>query len=85
MPGAFDGETVTRRRFMNVAAQGSGFVALAAIALPALGFAIGPVFSRLPWSWQPIGSPNDFTKDAYNTKVITIVQDIGEAVVSRTR
>jgi menaquinol-cytochrome c reductase iron-sulfur subunit len=79
MPGAFEGETVTRRRFMNVAAQGSGIVAVAAIALPALGFAIGPVFSRLPWSWQPIGPPGDFTDNNYATKVINIVQDVGEA------
>jgi menaquinol-cytochrome c reductase iron-sulfur subunit len=79
MPGAFEGETVTRRRFMNVAAQGSGIVATAAIALPALGFAIGPIFSRLPWNWQPIGPPSDFSKTNYQTKVITIVQNIGEA------
>jgi menaquinol-cytochrome c reductase iron-sulfur subunit len=79
MPGAFEGETVTRRRFMNVAAQGSGIVATAAIALPALGFAIGPVFSRLPWNWQPIGPPSDFSETNYQTKVITIVQNIGEA------
>jgi Rieske Fe-S protein len=79
MPGAFDGETVTRRRFMNVAAQGSGAVAMAAIALPALGFALGPVFKRLPWSWQPIGPPSDFTDNNYATKVVTIVQDVGEA------
>jgi Rieske Fe-S protein len=79
MPGAFDGETVTRRRFMNVAAQGSGAVAMAANALPALGFALGPVFKRLPWSWQPIGPPSDFTDNNYATKVVTIVQDVGEA------
>jgi Rieske Fe-S protein len=82
MPGAFEGETVTRRRFMNVAAQGSGIVATAAIALPALGFAIGPIFSRLPWSWQPIGPPSDFSETNYQTKVITIVQNIGEAGTS---
>jgi Rieske Fe-S protein len=82
MPGAFDGETVTRRRFMNVAAQGSGIVATAAIALPALGFAIGPIFSRLPWNWQPIGPPSDFSQTNYQTKVITIVQNIGEAGTS---
>jgi menaquinol-cytochrome c reductase iron-sulfur subunit len=79
MPGAFEGETVTRRRFMNVVAQGSGVVAVAAIALPALGFAIGPVFSRLPWSWQPIGPPSDFTETDYSTKVVNIVQNVGEA------
>ena len=82
MPGAFEGETVTRRNFMNVAAQGSGMVAVAAIALPALGFAIGPIFSPLSWSWQPIGSPSDFSATTYATKVITIVPNIGEAGMS---
>ncbi len=79
MPGAFEGETVTRRRFMNVAAQGSGLVAAMAFTLPALGFAIGPLFSRVPFDWQPIGRPDDFTKSTYVTKVIVIVQGVGEA------
>src|ERR1700761_8444862 len=79
MPGAFEGETVTRRNFMNVVTQGSGVVAVAAIALPALGFAIGPVFKRLPWTWQPIGPPSDFTETEYQTKVINVVPDVGEA------
>jgi menaquinol-cytochrome c reductase iron-sulfur subunit len=79
MPGAFEGETVTRRNFMNVVAQGSGAVALGAIALPALGFALAPVFSRLPWNWQALGPPSDFTESTYVTKVITVVDGIGEA------
>jgi menaquinol-cytochrome c reductase iron-sulfur subunit len=79
MPGAFEGETVSRRRFMNVAAQGAGMVTVGAVALPALGFAIAPIFSRLTWSWQPIGPPSDFTQTTYNTKVITIVPNVGEA------
>jgi Rieske Fe-S protein len=79
MPGAFEGETVTRRRFMSAVTHGAGGVAAAAFALPALGFAIGPIFSRLPWSWQPIGPPGDFTDSNYTTKVITIVQNVGEA------
>ncbi len=79
MPGAFAGETVNRRRFMNVVTQGSGAVAAMAFTLPALGFAIGPIFSRVPFAWQPIGPPDDFTKQTYATKVIVIVQGIGEA------
>ncbi len=79
MPGSFEGETVTRRRFMNLVTQGSGLVAAAAFTLPALGFAIGPIFSREPFNWQPIGPPSDFTETTYATKVITIVQGIGEA------
>jgi menaquinol-cytochrome c reductase iron-sulfur subunit len=79
MPGAFEGETVTRRRFMNLGAQGAGIVATAAFALPALGFALGPIFSRVPFDWQPIGPPSHFPDDTYTVAVITIVQGIGEA------
>ena len=79
MPGAFEGETVTRRNFMNVVTQGAGGIAAAAFALPALGFAIGPLFSRTPFSWQTVGKPSDFTETEYTTKVITIVQGIGDA------
>ena len=60
MPGAFEGETVTRRRFMNIGAQGAGAVAVAAFTLPALGFALGPIFNREPFQWQIIGTPDDF-------------------------
>ncbi|HXD67520.1 MAG TPA: ubiquinol-cytochrome c reductase iron-sulfur subunit [Solirubrobacteraceae bacterium] len=79
MPGAFEGETVTRRRFMNVVTQGSGLVAAAAFTLPALGFALGPLFSRVPFKWQAIGPPADFSETTYTTKVLTIVPGIGEA------
>jgi menaquinol-cytochrome c reductase iron-sulfur subunit len=79
MPGAFDGETVTRRRFMNVTAQGFGIAATAAFALPALGFALGPVFERTKMPWQPVGTLADFDETTYVTRVITIVQGIGEA------
>ena len=40
--GAFEGETVTRRRFVNITGQTAGIVAAGAIVLPALGFAFGP-------------------------------------------
>jgi menaquinol-cytochrome c reductase iron-sulfur subunit len=79
MPGAFEGETVTRRRFMDVVTNGAGAVAAAAFTLPALGFALGPIFSRVPFSWQTIGVPADFPTDTYVTKVLTIVPGIGEA------
>ena len=79
MPGAFEGETVTRRRFMNLAANGAGVVAAAAFTLPALGFALGPVFSREPFSWQPVGPPSDFDETTYVVRVLTIVQGVGEA------
>jgi menaquinol-cytochrome c reductase iron-sulfur subunit len=79
MPGAFEGETVTRRRFLNVAAQGSGLIAVTAFTLPALGFALGPLFSREPFSWQPIGPPADFSRSTYVSTVITLVPGLGEA------
>jgi Rieske Fe-S protein len=79
MPGAFEGETVTRRMFMNVTAQTAGGIAAAAFSLPALAFALGPLFSREPFQWQPVGTPGDFNDLNYVTKVITIVEGIGEA------
>jgi hypothetical protein len=44
MPAAFEGETVSRRRFMTRTTHTAGAVVAAAFTLPALGFAIGPVF-----------------------------------------
>jgi quinol---cytochrome c reductase iron-sulfur subunit, bacillus type len=79
MPGAFEGETVNRRRFMNLTAQGAGGIAAGAFTLPALGFALGPLFSRVPFQWQIIGTPADFNDQNYVTKVLTVVQGIGEA------
>lgn len=79
IPGAFEGETVTRRRLMVLWANGVGGVAAAAFTLPALGFAIAPIFKRQPVTWQAIGTPADFTKSDYVTTVITITPGIGEA------
>jgi len=55
MPGAFDGETITRRRFMTGTAHTAGAVALAAATLPALGFAVAPVFEHTADTWQEVG------------------------------
>jgi quinol---cytochrome c reductase iron-sulfur subunit, bacillus type len=79
IPGSFEGETVTRRRLMGLTVNAAGGITVAAFTLPALGFALGPLFSRLPFEWQPIGSPSDFPNDTYVVKVITLVQGIGEA------
>ena len=78
IPGAFEGETITRRRLMGVTVQGAGLITAASFTLPALGFALGPLFSRVPFEWQPIGKPSDFPNDTYVTKVLTIVPGIGE-------
>lgn len=79
IPGAFDGETVTRRRFMVGAANGVGIMAAAAFTLPVLGFAMAPVFKTQNMPWQAIGPPSDFRPDNYVIKVITLVAGIGEA------
>ena len=44
--GAFEGETVTRRRLMEGTALAVGGIATMAFALPGLGFALGPLFVR---------------------------------------
>src|SRR5689334_11618230 len=72
LPGTFEGETVTRRRFMNGVANATGAVAAAAITLPALGFAIGPVFDRAPATWQKIGPLSRFNGSDYVPVVFTV-------------
>ncbi len=79
MPGAFEGETVTRRRFMTVGGQAAGGVAAAAFLLPALGFAIGPIFKSTPHRWETVGTVDDFTNTNYTPEVITLAPGIGEA------
>jgi Rieske Fe-S protein len=79
IPGAFEGETVTRRRFMTGTAHTAGAIAAASFTLPALGFALGPIFKQPPHFWEDIGSTEDFTKNNYVPVVITITQGIGEA------
>ena len=79
IPGAFEGETVTRRRFMTLTAHGAGAVAASAFALPALGFAAGSaLFDRPEVEYQVVGSVGDFPDDTYVPKVITTVAGIGE-------
>ena len=78
--GAFEGETVTRRRFMEGTALAAGGIATAAFALPALGFALGPVFEdRSRENWQDVGPEDDFDDTAYVQRVMNISPDIGEA------
>jgi menaquinol-cytochrome c reductase iron-sulfur subunit len=78
VPGAFEGETITRRRLMTGAVNGLGITATMAFALPALGFALGPIFERQKWTWQFIGKVDEFTEDAYIPKVFTETPGVGE-------
>ncbi|HLM25643.1 MAG TPA: Rieske 2Fe-2S domain-containing protein [Thermoleophilaceae bacterium] len=78
--GAFEGETMTRRGLMTGGALAAGGIASAAFGLPALGFAIGPLFEdQEPDQWQDVGPVSDFNTEAYVPRVINIVAEIGEA------
>ena len=79
IPGSFEGETITRRRMMTGTVNVAGAVATAAFVLPALGFALGPVFEKHEQRWQAVGPPDEFPDDTYVPKVITIVDGIGQA------
>jgi menaquinol-cytochrome c reductase iron-sulfur subunit len=80
MAGAFEGETVTRRRLMEGGVQLAGGVAVAAIALPALGFALGPLFvEQEPERWLDVGPEDDFNDETYVPKVISLVPQVGDA------
>jgi menaquinol-cytochrome c reductase iron-sulfur subunit len=77
--GAFEGETVTRRRLMEGGAHLAGAVAVTAIALPGLGFALGPVFEdTIPTRWQDVGPEGDFNDVTYIARVINIVPEVGD-------
>jgi quinol---cytochrome c reductase iron-sulfur subunit, bacillus type len=79
IPGAFEGETVTRRRFMTGSANAAGVVAAAAFTLPALGFALGPIFKKTPHTWETVGTTGDFNEDDYVPVTFTLTAGIGEA------
>lgn len=79
IPGAFEGETVTRRRAMVVGGQAAGGIAAAAFLLPALGFAIGPIFKSTPHRWETVGPESMFTDTNYIPVVLTLTSGIGEA------
>jgi menaquinol-cytochrome c reductase iron-sulfur subunit len=77
--GYFEGESMTRRKVFAVAGQALGGVAGLAIVLPALGFAVAPIFDQPEEDGQPVGPLDDFVPETYVPRVITIVQGIGEA------
>jgi len=79
IPGAFEGETVTRRRLMTLGAHTAGGLAAAAFTLPALGFAAGSaVFERPKVRWRAVGKPEDFSDITYSPRVITETSGVGE-------
>jgi menaquinol-cytochrome c reductase iron-sulfur subunit len=79
IPGAFEGETVNRRRFMTGTAHVAGAVAVSAIALPAVAFSLGPLFEEQEQPWNAVGAPGDFPADTYIPKVVTTTSGIGQS------
>jgi len=80
--GSFEGETVTRRRFMVGTTHLAGAGAALAFTLPALAFALGPVFERRPAVWEDVGPEAAFNPDSYVPVNFTNVPGIGD--VGRT-
>jgi menaquinol-cytochrome c reductase iron-sulfur subunit len=76
--GYFSGESMTRRTVFSIGVQAVGGVAVAAVALPAVGFAVAPLFQEESEPWQAVGATTDFTPDTYRPVTITIVQGVGE-------
>jgi menaquinol-cytochrome c reductase iron-sulfur subunit len=65
---------------MTSGALAVGGLASAAFGLPALGFALGPNFSRTePHRWQDVGPEADFGKTAYTQKIIDLVANVGDS------
>ena len=80
MPGAYEAETVSRRRFFTAGALAAGGLATAAFGLPALGFALAPSFTRTePHSWRDVGSEADFNDETYTPQVIDLVAGVADS------
>jgi menaquinol-cytochrome c reductase iron-sulfur subunit len=76
---AYEGETVTRRRLMEGTALTMGGIATAAFGLPALGFALGPVFEDTEREvWQDVGRESEFDDVQYVPRVINTLAEVGE-------
>ena len=82
IPGAYEGETVTRRRFMVGTTHLAGAGAAMAFTLPALAFALGPVFERRPATWEDVGPITAFNPNSYVPVNFTQTPGIGD--VGRT-
>jgi Rieske Fe-S protein len=77
--GYFEGESMNRRRAFTVAGQAVGGIAGAIIVLPAVGFALAPIFEKPKELWESVGPTSRFTDTTYKPVVFTIVEGIGEA------
>ena len=78
IPGAFEGETVTRRRCLVGTTQLAGAGAALAFTLPALAFALGPVFERQKATWEDVGPESAFNPETYVPVNFTNTPGIGD-------
>jgi menaquinol-cytochrome c reductase iron-sulfur subunit len=70
---------MTRRNVFTVAVQGFGGLAAASVLLPAVGFAVAPMFETPEETWEGAGPVGNFVEDTYKPVVFTLVPGIGEA------
>ncbi|WP_320668536.1 QcrA and Rieske domain-containing protein [Patulibacter defluvii] len=78
IPGAFEGETVTRRRMMVLAANATGGIAIGAVALSSAGFAVGQPFVEVDTGWHDMGPLDEIPNDTYVPRVITLDPKTGQ-------
>jgi Rieske Fe-S protein len=64
---------------MTGSAHTAGAIAAASFTLPALGFALGPVFKSKPARWEIVGTTDQFPDNNYIPTVLTVEPNIGEA------
>jgi Rieske Fe-S protein len=64
---------------MTGSAHTAGAIAATAFTLPALGFAVGPVFKSNPARWEIVGTTDQFSDTNYVPTVLTVEPHIGEA------
>ena len=77
--GYFEGETMTRRTVFAIGGQTAGLIAVSAVALPTVAFALAPIFDNPEERWVGVGSPEDFIPETYRQAVITIVEGTGDS------
>ena len=77
--GYFEGESMTRRTAFALGGQALGGIAVVAVALPVVGFALAPVFDRPEETWESVGPLTDYTRDTYRQAVITQVYGVGDS------
>ena len=53
--GYFEGESMTRRTVFAIGGQAAGVVAVSAVALPTVAFALAPIFDNPEERWEGVG------------------------------